>query len=279
MKTATKLQIARGLSSSIIRVRKLLGKDAWLTTTRSGIRWKLDLREGIDLGVYLGTYERSTLKAYGRLVARGARVADIGANIGVHTLHLANLVGPGGQVFAIEPTRFAYDKLCANLSLNPALARRVRALHAILLDDAPRGLPSKIYSSWNLFASGDAHSLHGGHLRSTEGASVFTFDRLMQTQIGRIDLIKLDVDGYEPIVLRGMRQTLRTQRPPIVMELAPYTLRETGESLAAMTNVLSGASYTLEELETGRPLPIDPGALERLCHTGESRNVLARPAL
>ena len=77
----------------------------------------------IDFAIYLGgMFERNTALALRKLVRPSSLVLDIGANIGAHTLRLANLVGSSGRVFAFEPTDFAYSKLQANLDLNPALA-------------------------------------------------------------------------------------------------------------------------------------------------------------
>jgi len=98
MKTKTKVLIAKMLSSAILAVRG--GRDRSVEATRRGIRYRLDLKEGIDLAIYLGVYENSTVRAYRKLIRRGDWVLDIGANIGAHTLQFADLVGDGGRVIA-----------------------------------------------------------------------------------------------------------------------------------------------------------------------------------
>ena len=64
---------------------------------------------------------------------------------------MAQAVGAGGKVVAFEPTIFAYEKLQADLALNPALAARVETRQAMLLE---RGdpVPDQLYASWPLVA-------------------------------------------------------------------------------------------------------------------------------
>ncbi len=125
--TKRKILIAKILSGLILSVRKLFGLDGETEVKRQRICWRLDLHEGIDLAIYLGVYERETLSAWKGLVAPGSVVLDIGANIGAHTLPLASLVGCDGKVIAFEPTAYAFEKLCANIALNPALGNRIEA--------------------------------------------------------------------------------------------------------------------------------------------------------
>ena len=87
-----KIFIARQLNRVLRIARRLVGRDMRTVCDRRGVRWALDLDEGIDLSIYLlGAYEPRTLHAYTRHIRPGAVVFDIGANIGAHTLHFARL--------------------------------------------------------------------------------------------------------------------------------------------------------------------------------------------
>src|SRR5262245_34452280 len=111
--TRTKVAIARLAYSAISAVRRRVGLDHSVRVVRDGACWELDLREGIDLAIYLGLFEAGTSRALRRLVRPGAVVLDVGANIGAHTLRLAKLVGESGRVIAFEPTVYAHTKLLA----------------------------------------------------------------------------------------------------------------------------------------------------------------------
>src|ERR1700691_5553987 len=75
-----------------------------------------------------GEYSRDETLLFAQLVTAGSLVVDVGANIGAHTLFLAQAVGPRGAVVAIEPQRMVYQLLCANMALNEV--SNVRAIHA-----------------------------------------------------------------------------------------------------------------------------------------------------
>src|SRR6266850_1982257 len=121
LSTKTKIRLATFLSRSVRAVRRMAGaKNDLVVVQRGGLRWQLDLNEGIDFSIYLlGAFERSAISTYRRLIPPAAVVLDIGANVGAHTLHLARAVGEDGRVYAFEPTVYAFDKLQRNLALNP----------------------------------------------------------------------------------------------------------------------------------------------------------------
>src|SRR5260221_14719836 len=104
MKTATKIAIARTLHHLVRSGRGFAGRPDKGIFTRRGVVYELDLSQGIDFAIYLGNiYEHQTKAALRKLVRPASLVLDIGANIGAHTLHLAQLVGPNGRIIAFEP--------------------------------------------------------------------------------------------------------------------------------------------------------------------------------
>ena len=117
MNTRTKLHIARALYRTVMGFRRLLGRTDSTLVTRRGIHWQLDLREGIDLAIYLfGCFEYDTVRAYRKLLKPGNTVLDIGANIGAHTLPMARCVYPAGRVvaFASRATCEACETLASD---------------------------------------------------------------------------------------------------------------------------------------------------------------------
>lgn len=240
--------------------RRLAGASHIAEAKRHGISWRLDLREGIDLAIYLlGYFEPDTVRAYRRLLKPGDTVLDIGANIGAHTLPLARCVAPHGRVVAFEPTRYAYAKLRTNVGLNPELAALIRTEQLMLTESPETVLPATIYSSWPVSQSrrAEAHAKHQGVATDTAGARAVPLDQyLVESGINRVDFIKMDVDGYECIVLRGTLRTLRRDRPTLLMEIMPYGLEEHGASLEELFTLLNPLGYRLFDLD-GAPLPSD----------------------
>lgn len=278
--TRQKLFIARSLQQVVLALRQAAGRGAEVDTIRRSIHWRLDLREGIDFAIWLlGAFEPETVSCYRALVKPGDVVLDIGANIGAHTLHLAKAVGERGQVLAFEPTDYAFGKLRHNLSLNPQLERRVAALQVMLLDHSQAHEPPPVYSSWPLAPRTEAvHPQHGGRLERCSGARAATLDQTLRDQsVERVDLIKIDIDGFETLMLRGAVETLARFHPVLVMELAPYVLEERGSSLTELLDILGAAGYGIGDVATGRPLPLDEHILHRLIPRGGGRNIVARP--
>jgi FkbM family methyltransferase len=276
--TKTKVSLAAIAYRFIAKGRALAGKDNCATVRRGGIRWCLDLSEGIDFSIYLlGAFERSTVATLRKLVKPGDVVFDIGANIGAHTLGLARSVGPAGRVFAFEPADFAFAKLQRNLALNPELEARTHP-RQILLAASPAGHPQQeIYASWPLEKDDSVHPKHRGRLVAARNATLDTLDRFVEREgIDRLNLIKIDVDGHELPVLQGGLGVLTKFRPVLVMEMSPYVHAEEHSSFAALVALLRDAGYSIHHAGTWDPLPLQAAELEALIPDGASINFIAR---
>jgi FkbM family methyltransferase len=275
--TRHKTALARLAVEPVIAARRLAGRGPELEATRRGIRWRLDLREGIDFAIWLlGAFEPGTRRTYSRMIGSGDVVVDVGANIGAHTLQFAKLVGGGGRVIALEPTKFAFAKLETNLRLNPGLAARVTAEQAALVSAPGASLPVELYASWPLGSGDQLHPKHRGKALSTEGARAATLDELLHDAgVDRVDLLKIDVDGHECEVLRGAGATLAEHGPPILLEIAPYIFEDAGSSVGELVDLLADAGYSLFTLGGSRPLPSNPQELSAQIPDGGSINAVA----
>jgi FkbM family methyltransferase len=276
--TKTKVALAGMAYRAIAAGRSLTGKDDTAIVRRGGINWSLDLREGIDFSIYLlGAFERSTVISLRKLAKPGSVVFDIGANIGAHTLGLAQSVGPEGRVFAFEPTDFAFAKLQQNLALNPELQRRTEAYQILLAAEAGASLPANIYASWPLVAGEPVHPKLRGRLNPTSGARVDTLDNFVERKgIERLDLIKIDVDGHEFPVLKGGAKTLKRFRPDLLMEMSPYVQAEHHYEFSALVELLRDAGYSLQDADSWKELPVSASELQALIPDGAGINVIAR---
>jgi len=158
--TATKIRIARGLAGTLLR----LGLRPRRVVRRQGITWDLDLREGIDLSLFLfGSFQRHVADSVRRFAGADGVVIDVGANIGAVSLPMAARL-PSGHVYSFEPTAYAFAKLQRNLALNPELARRVTALNLFAADRSAPTSDLVAYSSWPVAGAheADEHPVHKG---------------------------------------------------------------------------------------------------------------------
>jgi FkbM family methyltransferase len=278
MKTKHKIAVAKIAYLILHACRRVIGAGDEVIVTRRGVRYCLDLSEGIDLAIFLGRYEAQTIAACRRNIRPGQNVLDIGANIGAHTLNFARLVGVTGRVFAFEPTDFAFSKLTRNLNLNPDLASRVTALQCFLgsTDEGPTKAP--IYSSWPLVRGENLHEKHFGQPMSTSESCQRRLDDVL-AEHGRpkIHFVKLDVDGFECAVLSGAREMISRDRPVFVMELSPYVLEERGASLDVVMQYFAAFDYRFFREYDDAPLPREGEQLAALVGDGAGINVIVRP--
>lgn len=111
----------------------------------------------------------------------------------------------------------------------------------------------------------------------TETAQARSLDSILAELADRkVQLVKLDVDGFECDVLRGATTLLRDVRPIFVMELSPYVLEEHGTSLDQLLSYFVPNGYVFYDERTHKPLPSRASELQRMIGDGAGINAIAR---
>jgi FkbM family methyltransferase len=278
VKTKHKMLLASITQKPIVKLFDLLGSDSRnMICSRHGVKYLLDLREGIDFALFMDFFEKSTLKTLTRLVHPGMTVLDIGANIGAHALQLARLVGPRGRVIAFEPTRYAYTKLLKNLELNPELRERLVAEQIMLVSSGDTVPVDSLYSSWPLTSTEGKHPFHCGQKKGLDGSKAISLDTYISKQrMHSVNIVKMDVDGFECDILRGASQVIREFQPVFIMELCPYALDENGASLEEILDLLKTECYILKVIGWGNSFT-DAIIQGKKIPIGASVNIVAKP--
>ncbi len=271
--TAAQIAIARVISSSLIR----LGIRTPRQIRRHGLTFEVDLREGIDLSLFLfGSFEHGVLATIKSLVPHDGVVIDVGANIGALALPIADYLDRG-HVYAVEPTDFAMAKLRRNLELNPTLSPRVTTVQSFVAAETAAVSDLSAYSSWPV--TGDVqpeqHPIHKG-LRRTASCGQTTLDALIATLgLRTVSLIKIDTDGHEFSVLSGGTNCLAALRPAVVFEACEYLLTPPRPTFQDFATLFSTHRYTICDGSHGQPIN-EPYFL-RTCPKGGSVDLLALP--
>jgi FkbM family methyltransferase len=156
-----------------------------------------------------GEFSQGEIDLFTHLVPPGAFVLDVGANIGAHTIPLAQLAGPGGMVLAFEPQPILCQILCANLAVNSITNTRTHAL-ALGNHQGTCQIPILDYAASNNFGGISMDMVDTG-----ETVPMITLDDL---QLDRVDFMKLDVEGFESQVLEGAKATIDRSRPVMYVE-------------------------------------------------------------
>lgn len=163
-------------------------------------------------------------------------VVDVGANIGYYTIQLAKTVGEQGIVYAYEPDEINFQILKKNLNFN-----HVKCVLPFKVAISNKKGVAKLYRSTS--NSGD-HRLYKtkDEKRVEVLVNTNTLDNLLNIKL-KIDLIKIDTQGYEPSVIDGAWQIISSNNPLIFLEFWPYGYDKSGLDGYQMLDKLSAIYF------------------------------------
>ncbi len=169
--------------------------------------------------------ERREQELLRRYLAPGMTVFDMGANVGFYTELFSRLVGSAGRVHAFEP-----DPLCSGI-----LRDRVRRLSNVEVESVALGEragEATLFCSNRDRAETRTHPFEPGVPAEMVRVPVLTVDGYCRSRhVQRLDAVKMDVEGDEVRVLRGMSETMARMPPAwMFIEFCPVQLRGVGSS-------------------------------------------------
>lgn len=197
--------------------------DSALVKVHGSYLMEVDSLDSLRLVPNDGVFGAEEIALCRLLLKKGDRVLDIGANIGYFTLLFGGLVSPTGSVCAIEPDAKNYQILQNNIAGNQ-MAGLVNACQTALGSQAGS---AKLYHSDN---NNGMHRLYASVCCTDDSSevSVIAGDSL---GLAPLDLIKIDIEGYEPAALQGLSSTLaESPNLKILSEFSPLSIWEAGFS-------------------------------------------------
>lgn len=258
--TMIQAQLGRWAEPLAARVARPILNDlsGHRSVTRVGLRWELDMRHNIDRRLYaIGSYESATIRAARGLLRPGDTVLDVGANIGTFSLPLARA---GFGVVAVEPASDTGERLRRHITMN-GLTDQVH-VEQLALGTSAGSVHLRVGQSSDV------------GLRTTTGTSDII--ETVSTQRGdqlvsdlgiRPALVKVDVEGGELDVVRGLTSTLPSVRA-VIVELVEAHQQRRGSSAQELGHLLSSAGFDGFAI---RARGVEPW-------TGQQGNVLFRRA-
>jgi FkbM family methyltransferase len=252
MSTKFKLFIA----SVLYKIITFFGISKDRVIKRNGIYYKVDLSEGIDLSIFLFGSFQSHVWKLSKLEREPKVIFDIGANIGSIALPFAKHFRES-VVHAFEPTFYAFEKLKENLKLNPDLEKRIFPVQVFLSDEIKKISNHSVYSSWKVDGSKNDHPIHGGILQNATEHQITLDSYVKEKKLNTVDLIKIDVDGFELDILRGATDTIDRYRPVIVFEFMGHTGESTKSEFRKYLDLFEMKKYRLFESKTKVSLTLD----------------------
>ena len=182
----------------------------------------------------------------------GVGVVDAGANIGIYSQFLSRCVGPTGVVHSFEPSSENFGRLqsatrkLANVRLSQSAVGESSRRTTLYVSDK-RNVDHRVY-------------LPEGDSRHTVPIGMIALDDYFKPG-ERVDLIKMDIQGYELHALRGASRVL-ADNPGIklLFELWPYGLKQAGGNWAELIGVLKENGKRVQQLSSEGLTGFDPGS-------------------
>lgn len=201
---------------------KSMGKH--VLKTIHGIKMMIDpsLDKGVELSLFeTGTYEKGTIQFLKEHLKPGASFLDIGANIGLMSVIASKCVGEKGIVYAVEANPATVPILQTNIELNQC--KNIEVLPIALSDTQGTAL---LFENWEVNRGGASLISQSSEEKGIE-VKMERLDDLFDENT-RIDLVKIDVEGFEPQVIRGGMNWFKKQLPVFIIEVSEKREKEAG---------------------------------------------------
>lgn len=191
-----------------------------------------------------GLYEPHIVEMMREHISPGDTCIDVGANIGHHTILMSHFVSDSGQVYAYEPIPHLRDQMSRSLQINSI---HNVTIHDVALSDK-EGEMTLFIRKGNIGGSSFVSGIDTEELP----VRVTTLDK---EHTGKVDFMKIDVEGYEYHVLLGGQQLIENHRPKIIFEWSPIYYRIHDESHSkAILQFFKDRHYSLIDIENNNKL-------------------------
>jgi len=188
-----------------------------------------------------GGWEKISMKYWMQLCRNAKVIVDIGANTGVYSL-TAKAINPSAKVYAFEPLKQMFRKLTLNNEINKY---NIACIEKAASDRNGKAIIYETGTDHVAAASLNAETRQYGNLDTETEIDAITLDSFIQTNdIGKIDLIKIDVETHEPNVLEGYKRYLALHRPDFLIEVLTD---EVGDKLQQLFDGLQYHYFNIDD--------------------------------
>jgi FkbM family methyltransferase len=224
-----------------------MGRAATIHLRRWGVRMSLPPNwRGVAKLIYaFRDYYEPELVFLEKLLSPGMVFVDAGANFGIYTAMASKVVSESGLVISFEPSARAFPVLRENIAINAF--KNVLAFPTALTDRTGRAV---LYH--HSAVGSDALAKDSTFDTDAYGQEIETDsldDVLQRTSVGRVDVIKMDVQGAEELAMRGANEIIRSMRPVIMFEFHPEGAMSLGLQPEGAWNFLKGHGYHFFNVE------------------------------
>ena len=200
----------------------------------------------VERGCAIGTWERRYMELFCSKIKEGDVVVDVGAYIGIFSLLASERVGDKGCVYAFEPVPRSYERLMRNLEINKV--KNVKAYNLGLSDrneSLPVYIPKEIPAEASLCQSSATEFSKGTNMqKEVIKVSLKPFDQFSEEEgLNHVDVVKIDVEGAELKVLKGMKKVLKSDNLKLFVEISPQLIELMGGTVQELIKLLSDSGF------------------------------------
>ena len=199
---------------------------------------------------YKKNKDKTEIKLLQKIVKKGDIILDIGANIGFYSLILSELVGENGRVYCFEPETINFNKLKRNT---------YKSNNIDLFNFAVSDKDDKITVYKSKLLNVDHRTYFVDNYDTIEIIDCTTIDNwISKHNIKDINLIKIDIQGFEIIAFLGMHNLFSKKRDLIIFtEFWPYGLIKAGNTVIQFFDIVNKYKFNLYEIKDNRVAQID----------------------
>jgi len=214
-----------------------MSSDFKIVTNKYGRTYEIHRDDGFWVkSLSSGIFQVNNLRKLYELKPNARTILDIGANIGSNTIEYSTWAK---NIFSFEPTPELYTQLQKNINLNICNSDQVRwhkdvsmtrQANISTFQKAVGNKPGEVFMKTYNNNKGKNYVTNSKTTGDIE-VEVITIDSMNFTEV---DIMKIDVEGYEPFVLQGAEQTILRDRPVIQTEISPEYLKRNGYTVQAL---------------------------------------------
>lgn len=226
-----------------------------------GHKMFLDEKDSLSLSIW-GAFEEFETEIVKKEIKAGDVVLDIGANIGYYTLIFAKLVGENGKVFAFEPDPVNFSLLKKNIETNGYK-------NVVLIQKAVSNKNEMLKLYLCEENRGD-HRIYDSHdNRQSVEVEAIRLEDYFKDYEGKIDFIKMDIQGAEGGATQGMFSLLQKNKVKIITEFWPMGLKKFGIDPEEYLKSLTDSDFKIYEVDEQKK-KITPTNISELLKTYSS---------
>lgn len=234
---------------------------------RDGLNWVLNPADSVERDVFwYGVKDVFEIFHIKRLIRPGDIIFDVGANFGYYSIKLATLLNGNCRIYAFEPYPPTFLRLVRNINGN-GLGNCIFPFEL--------GFSDVFASTTMVETPGNTGGTYVSRSSCEGGIRLVTIESFCRDHdIGKIDFMKIDVEGLEPLVLKGAIPYFdeSEELPVILIELNPDCLNRMGFSVEDIYRLLRKYNYSLYAAHRTKLLP-----LKELPRAGDLVNAFCFP--